>query len=149
MYTQPIADNSIPNDMAVVLVGNAGPDTINYLQFTHSLIPAINAHDIVLPPDTVVAIPVPIGTRGLSLTTYTTTTRPGLYLPSGTPLGYMPVRTPPIDITSRGVYFIATLFPNRPGSNFEAEPNLTSLARLRSMKPQLAKLPPMNFAWPR
>jgi hypothetical protein len=148
MYTQPVGSNSVENSMAVVLVGNAGPETINYLQFTHSLMPAINARDINLPPNGVIAIPVPIGTKGLSLAVYTATGQPGGYLPSGTSYGYVPVRTPKVDINSRGLYFIATVLPGR-RENFDPNPNPSALARLRSAEPQLADLTPVNFTWPK
>jgi hypothetical protein len=41
---------SVDDEMAVLLVGNIGPSSINYLQFVHSSLPAINVRGIDVPP---------------------------------------------------------------------------------------------------
>ena len=76
MYPSAIeAGQNVDDQMAVLLVGNAGPETINYLQFGHSSLPAINARGIDLPPNGIVAIPVPVGITSLSLEDYTVSGR--------------------------------------------------------------------------
>jgi hypothetical protein len=147
MYPDAVrAGSSVKGDAAVVVVGNGGSETINYLQFVHSGFPAINAHDITLAPDEVVAIPVPVGTKGLQLSNYTTSRRPGTYLPNGTSMGFVPVNTPGIDIASPGLYYVATVFPGQQ-RNFEVRPSGAQLSKLRKERPELAGLKPVNFGW--
>ncbi|WP_441233705.1 hypothetical protein [Bradyrhizobium sp. 930_D9_N1_4] len=101
MYPEAVrAGGAVKSDTAILLVGNGGSETINYLQFVHSGFPAINARGISLAPDGFVAIPVAVGTTGLELQNYTTTGRPGTYLPNGVSMGFVPVHTPRIDIPS-------------------------------------------------
>jgi hypothetical protein len=127
MYPEPLrAGSAIKADTAVVLVGNGGIETIDYLQFTHSSMPAINAHGITLAPGGIVAIPVPVGTTKLSLNSYTVSGRPPVYLPSGASMGYRPVFTPPIDVNTPGLYYVATIFPGQP-HDFEVKPAGTML----------------------
>jgi hypothetical protein len=130
----------------VVLVGNGGSEAINYLQFTHSSMPAINARGIVLPPGGIVAVPIPVGTKSLTLSNYTTSGRPGGYLPNGMGYGYVPVRTPPIDISARGSYYVATIFPGVQKS-FEVKPTPSMLSKFRNAFRKIASLKPMNFSW--
>jgi hypothetical protein len=147
MYPEPLrAGSAIKADTAVLLVGNGGTETIGYLQFVHNSLPAINAHGISLSPGGIVAIAVPVGTTGLSLSNYTTSGRPGAYLPNGAALGYIPVRTPPIDINSPGLYYVATIFPGQQ-HNFEIKPTVTLLSQLRRERPEVLDLKPMNFSW--
>jgi hypothetical protein len=137
---------AIKNDAAILIVANGGSQTINYLQFVHSSLPAINARDINLPPGGTVAIPVPVGTTGLSLSNYTSLAAPAGYLQNGSSFGYVPVRTPPIDVASPGVYFVATVLPGqRP--NYEVRPTSQQIAGLKKQRPELARLTPVNFSW--
>ena len=147
MYPEPLqAGSAIKSDTAIVLVGNGGSEVINYLQFVHSSLPAINASGITLAPGGIVAIPIPVGTSGLSLSNYTTSGRPGGYLTNGVAFGYVPVRTAPIDINSPGLYYIATILPDRQ-PNFEPRPTAVLLAKLRKERPEVSNLKPINFSW--
>ena len=141
-------DSTVQNDMAVILVGNAGPETINYLQFTHTSLPPINVRGIALSPRDVIAIPIPVGIKGLSLGVYTTRSRPGVTLLSGQEFNYVDVRTPKLDISAHGLHFIATLFPGQK-ENFSTVPNAVVLKEFQKRYPELAKLKPINFEWPR
>jgi hypothetical protein len=147
MYPEAVQPGAaIKNDAAILIVANGGSQTINYLQFVHSSLPAINAGGINLPPGGTVAIPVPVGTTGLSLSNYTSSASPAGYLQNGSSFGYVPVRTPPIDVVSPGVYFIATVLPGqRP--NYEVRPTSQQIAGLKKQRPELAQLTPINFNW--
>jgi hypothetical protein len=147
MYPEPVqAGSTVKSDAAIVLVGNGGSEIIDYLQFVHNSLPAINARGINLPSGGIAAIPVPMGTTGLSLGNYTTLGRPGTYLPSGVAMGYVPVRTPPIDVQSPGLYYVATIVPGQQ-PNFEIKPTSSALAKLRKERPEIAGLKPVNFSW--
>ncbi|WP_339036763.1 hypothetical protein WHZ78_04345 [Bradyrhizobium symbiodeficiens] len=147
MYPEAVrAGSPVKGDTAIVLVGNGGSETINYLQFVHSGFPAINARGISLAPDGVVAIPIAVGTARLELQNYTTTGRPGSYLPNGVSMGFVPVHTPTIDIPSPGLYYVATVFPGQQRS-FETRPTALQLAKLRKEHPELAAMKPVNFSW--
>ena len=147
MYPEAVrAGGAVKSDTAIVLVANGGSETINYLQFVHSGFPAINARGISLAPDGLVAIPVAVGTTGLELQNYTTTGRPGTYLPNGASMGFVPVHTPKIDLPSPGLYYVATVFPGQQRS-FETRPTAVQLAKLRKERPELAALKPVNFTW--
>jgi hypothetical protein len=147
MYPEAVrAGAAVKGDTAVVLVGNGGDQTIDYLQFGHSGFPAINARGISLPPDGFVAIPVPVGTTELQLSNYTSVGRPGTYLPNGMSSGFVRVNTPEIDIRSPGLYYVATIFPGQPRS-FELKPSAAQLIKLRKERPELADLKPVNFNW--
>jgi hypothetical protein len=148
MYPEALAaDRSIEDNMAVILVGNLGPAGVDYLQFEHSSLPAINVHGINLLPDSIAAVPIPVGTRSLSLSSYTIGGRSRGYLPNGMNFGYIPVHSPGIDIDSHGLYYTVTLFPGSQ-RNYVVAPNATMLERFRRNYPQLAKLKPINFNWP-
>ncbi|MFK4519452.1 hypothetical protein ABIF20_006817 [Bradyrhizobium japonicum] len=147
MYPEAVrAGGAVKSDTAIVLVANGGSETINYLQFVHNGFPAINARGISLAPDGLVAIPVAVGTMGLELQNYTTTGRPGTYLPNGASMGFVPVHTPKIDLPSPGLYYVATVFPGQQRS-FETRPTAVQLAKLRKERPELAALKPVNFTW--
>ena len=147
MYPEPVqAGSVIKNDAAIVLVGNSGSEIISYLQFVHNSLPAINAGGISLAPGGIIAIPVPVGTMGLSLSNYTTAGRPGSYLPNGMAMGFIPVRTPPIDINSPGLYYVATIFPGQRHA-FEIKPTGTMLSQFRKERPEILDLKPVNFGW--
>jgi hypothetical protein len=149
MYPEAIEeDRNVDEATAILLVGNAGPASIDYLQFVHSSLPAINARNIMVPPNGVIAIPIPVGIKSLEFNSYTLAGRSGGYLPSGMSVGYIPVHTPRIDITSRGLYYVATLFPGSP-DKYSVEPNAVMLAQFRRTHPQLANLKPINFVWPK
>jgi hypothetical protein len=147
MYPEAVqAGTAVKEDTAILLVGNGGSETINYLQFVHSSLPAINARGISLAPNDIVAIPVSVGTTGLYLSNYTTSRRPGSYLPNGTAMGFVPVNTPNIDITSPGLYYVATVFPGQE-RGFDVKPTGVQLLKLRKERPELAGLKPVNFGW--
>jgi hypothetical protein len=147
MYPEAVRPgDAVKNDTAVLIVANGGNQTINYLQFVHSSLPAINAGGINLSPGGIVAVPVPIGTSGLSLSNYTSSIAPAGYLPNGSSYGYIPVGTPPIDINSPGLYYVATVLPGqRP--NYETKPTSQQIAKLKKERPELARLTPVNFNW--
>jgi hypothetical protein len=148
MYPSAIqAGQNVDDEMAVLLVGNAGPESINYLQFDHSSLPAINVRGIDVLPNSIVAVPVPVGLSSLSLEDYTVSGRGGYYLPNGMAIGFIPVHTPKTDISSRGLYYIATIHA---GSNekYTAQPDPAMLMQFRKTHPQLASLKPINFSWP-
>src|SRR3954447_20846644 len=81
----------VDGDMAVVFVGLSGPGAVNYLQFAHSSLPAINAR---FEPrtNTVVALPMPVGVKDLQVQTYTVAGRPAGYVGSMA-FGFISVRT--------------------------------------------------------
>jgi len=147
MYPQALNEGQpLPGGKAVVLVGNGGPAGINYLQFVHSGLPAINVNGIDVPPMGIAAVPVPVGLTGFSLEDYTISGRGGGYLPNGMALGYIAVHTPKIDITTPGLYYIATVFPGSE-QDFTTAPNPAMLRQFKAAHPQLAKLKPVNFSW--
>ena len=148
MYPDAVQSGSaVKNDTAIVLVANDGSEAINYLQFVHSSLPAINARGINLAPGGIVAIPVPVGTNQLYLSNYTTAARPGGYFTNGSSYGYIRVDTPPFDVRSPGLYYVATIFPGQ-GRKFEVKPTAQQLAKLKKERPELAGLNPVNFSWP-
>ena len=148
MYPRALsASDVIEDDEAAVLVGNAGPQTIDYLQFTHSSFPAINARGISLGAGTVVAVPVPIGTKRLKLSSFTTANRPGGYFFNGMATGFIAVHTPPIDIKTRGLYYVATVIPNG-NPNYATKPVAAMLAKFSTSHPKLRSLRAINFGWP-
>ena len=148
MYPDEVKDGqNVGSEMAVVLVGNTGPAHINYLQFGHSSLPAINIRGIDLAPNGIAAVPVPVGLSGLSLEDYTISGQAAGYLTSGMAVGYIPVHTPKIDISSRGLYFIGTIHPGSSGS-YSTNPDPSMLAQFRKTHPQLTNLKPINFSWP-
>jgi len=148
MYPEAVrAGSTIDAANAIVLVGNGGTDTINYLQFGHSSMPAINVRGISLAPGGIVAVPVPVGTRELELETYTSAGRPAGYFSTGASYGYVAVHTTPkIDITERGLYYLATVLPGRQ-PNYDMRPNPSMLAKFRSERREVAGLKPINFSW--
>jgi hypothetical protein len=149
MYPEPLkAASTVESNAAIALVGNGGNDTIDYVQFVHNSFPAINARGINLPPGGIVAIPVPVGTTGLSLNVYTTSGRPGGYLPSGMAMGYVSVHTPAIDINTAGLYYIATIFPERK-PNYEVKPSPPMLTKFKAEQREISRLRPINFSWSR
>jgi len=147
MYPEAVRPgDAVKNDTAVLIVANGGSQTINYLQFVHSSLPAINVRGINLLPGGILAIPVPVGTSGLSLSNYTSSTAPAGYLPSGSSFGYIRVNTPPIDINSPGLYYVATVLPGQQ-PNYEIKPTGQQIAKLKKERPELARLTPVNFNW--
>jgi hypothetical protein len=110
-------------------------------------LPAINAQGIDLPPNSILAIPVPVGLTGLSLEDYTVSGRGAGYLPNGMAIGYIPVHSPKINISSWGLYYIATVHP---GSldGYSTRPDPAMLMQFRKDHPAVANLKPINFSWP-
>jgi hypothetical protein len=147
MYPEVVrAGSTIDGTTAVVLVGNGGTQTINYLQFTHSSMPAINVQDITLAPGGIVAVPVPVGTKELELANYTIASRPAGYFTTGASYGYVPVRTPKVDIIDRGLYYIATVLPGQQ-PNYDVRPNPSMIMKFRNEHREVAGLKPINFNW--
>jgi hypothetical protein len=149
MYPQAIAEDKIVDEnTAILLVGNAGPASLGYLQFVHSALPAINVRNVALPPNGIVAVPVPVGLTKLELQNYSLSGGGGAYLPSGMAVGYVPVHTPKMDITSNGVYYVATIFPGAQ-PNFTTSPDLVMLKQFKAGHPKVASLKANNFTWPK
>lgn len=149
MYPQALDGNkNVPHDTAVVLVGNGGAATIGYLQFAHSSLPAINAYNLNLTANDIAAIPIPVGIKALSLHRYSLANRPGFYLPNGMAVGYSHVDSRAVDITTPGLYYVATVFPGMPKGH-TAAPSPAILAHLKKTRPQLLHLKPINFDWPK
>jgi hypothetical protein len=136
----------LDNDMAVVLVGLSGPGAVNYLQFAHSSLPAINAR-FAPRANTVVALPMPVGIKGLHIQTYTVAGRPAGYIGS-MPVGFISVRTTKIDIDAPGIYYLGTI--HTPEANRASE--TPDPAQLREARARLADAvdgkQPVNFRWP-
>lgn len=147
MYPTPLQEGEvIPANMAVILVGVTGTSTVNYLQFTHSAMPAINAKFSEKGND-IIAIAVPVGIKQLSLSTITLGGRQNGYLPSGMSYGYVPVRTGKIDIDKPGIYYIATLNTNAPGQ-FQVSPISSQIQNFhKAFKASIGNLEPINFQW--
>jgi hypothetical protein len=100
-----------------------------------------------LPPNGIVAVPVPVGLKDLSLEDYTISSRGAGYLPNGMAYGYIPVHTPQIDIATRGLYYIATIHAGS-SEKYSAAPDPAMLTQFRRTHPQFANLKPINFSWP-
>ncbi len=146
MYPQPLGqDQKPPEGMAVVLVGVVGPGEVDYMQFNHSSLPAINVR---FPPraDSIVAIPMPVGIRDLKLSTITLKGRPGFYLGS-VAAGFTAVHTHRIDLAKPGLYYLATLDTSQPGKYVD-KPIPLQLKELRARHTGLQSIQPVNFAWP-
>jgi hypothetical protein len=149
MYPQAITEDKVVDEhTAILLVGNAGPGSLDYLQFVHSLLPAINVRNINVPPNSIIAVPVPVGITNLELQNYTVTGRGAGYLPNGMAIGYVPVHTPRIDIAAHGAYYIATIFPAAQ-QNFTTSPDPGMLKQFKTTHPKIASLRANNFSWPR
>lgn len=137
-----------PN-MAVVLVGIAGQpggSKPNYFNFGHSSWPNLTFK---FPgrASGIVAVPVPVGTKQLSLWELTVEGQPiaitGTYVS-----GYKSVKTPAIDIDRPGIYYLATLTVWR-DIQHTPDPIPQQLAQLKDeMGRTLAGLEPVNFQWP-
>jgi hypothetical protein len=149
MYPQLLGPSeTVLPDMAILLVGVTGPTAVTYLQFVHSSMPAINSR---FPPQSgaVLAIAVPVGLKQISLSTITIAGRPGGYLPSGMSYGYIGVRTPKIDLTKPGLYYIGTLDTGNLKAVSETPiPEQLSAFR-QSFRATIGELEPVNFQWPR
>lgn len=137
-----------PN-MAVVLVGIAGQPgggKPNYFNFGHSSWPNLTFK---FPgrASGIVAVPVPVGTKQLSLSELTLEGQPiqivGTYVS-----GYKSVKTPAIDIERPGIYYLATLTVWR-DIQHAPDPIPLQLQQLKDeMGRTLAGLEPVNFQWP-
>lgn len=147
MYPTPLQEGEVvPANMAILLVGITGTSTVNYLQFTHSAMPAINAK-FSEKGNGIIAIAVPVGIKQLSLSTITLGDSHSGYLSSGMSYGYVPVRTKKMDIDQPGIYYIATLNTNAPGQ-FQELPISSQMQSFRNgFKSSIGKLEPINFQW--
>lgn len=147
MYPEAVGEGQkLSAETAVLLIGNAGPASVNYLQFDHSSLPAINVTGINLPPNGIVAVPVPVGLKNLSLEDYTVSNRAAGYLPNGMAVGYIPVHSPPIDIAAPGLYYVATLHAGS-AEKYSTNPDHATLVRFRATHPQFSNMKPINFVW--
>ncbi len=141
-------DKDIEDNRAVILVGNGGTAAIDYLQFTQAApMPPINVRGKNVQPNGILAVPIPVGTKSLSLASYARTDRPTGVMPTGSYYGHIPVNTAAIDIDTKGIYYIVTLFPGRTDAPSPA-PDPAALQQFRQAHPRLAQLPALNFAWP-
>jgi hypothetical protein len=147
MYPTPVTRGQVfDSRTAVVLVDISGPAAIDYLQFTHAGLPAINAK-FPAQGDSIVAIPIPVGINRLTLSTITIAGRPGFYVGS-TAVGYLPVRTQVIDIDKPGLYFLGTLETSKLGDG-SPNPRADQLQRLQQTLGDIfSGLNPINFQWP-
>lgn len=142
------ADKDVEDNSAIVLVGNSGSAAIDYLQFAQSpAMPPIKVRNKNVPPNSIVAIPIPVGTKSLSLNSYARSDRPPGYMPTGSYYGLISVNTPALDIDAKGLYYVATLFPGRP-EPFAVAPDPAALEEFRRAHPRPAQLNPVNFSWP-
>lgn len=142
------ADKDVEDNLAIVLVGNSGTTAIDYLQFSQSPSPLpINVRGKNVAPNSIVAIPIPVGTKSLSLKSYARSDRPAGYMPTGSYYGHIAVDSQAIDIDAKGLYYAATVFPGRPEAS-SAAPDPNALEEFRRAHPRLAQLRPINFAWP-
>lgn len=133
-------------DMAVVLVGVTGPGQMNYMQFTHASFPSLNLR---FDPrgDSIVAFAVPVGTRKLSLSSYTLKGRRAGYA-GGMSFGYIPVHSATIDIDAPGIYFLATV-DTSDALRYSAQPLPEQLREVRlRLEKTLDGRATVNFAWP-
>jgi len=139
-------EDKLEADMAVVLVGVRGPGQLDYLQFGHGSLPAMNVR---FPPqgDSILAVPMPAGLSNLRLMTVTVAGRPAGYV-GNIPVGYVAVHTPPIGLIKPGLYYVATIDPTKP-KEFSTSPVPEQLNEFRKRFPAVAsQLPPANFQWP-
>ncbi len=143
-----VEDKTVDSNTAILLVGNAGPASIGYVQFVHSFMPAINVGNIVLPPNGIIAVPVPVGITNMEINCYTIAGRGGGYLPSGMSVGFIPVHTPRMNITAHGVYYVATIVAGE-ARKFTVTPDPGMLKQFKSTHPQIARLTAVNFSWPK
>jgi hypothetical protein len=63
-------------------------------------------------------------------------------------VGYVPVHTPKINITSNGVYYVATIFPGAQ-PNFTTSPDPGMLRHFKASHAKIASLKVNNFNWPK
>jgi hypothetical protein len=147
MYPKPLSPaDGPPANMSILLVGVVGPGAVDYLQFQHSSLPAINAR---FSPqgDSIVGVPLPVGLKQVALQTITLKGRPGFYI-GGTAYGYIGVHTHKIDLDQPGIYYLATLDTSKPGSYFPT-PIPEQLRTFRSQfGSALQDRKPVNFSWP-
>ena len=146
MYPTVLKDgDTVEPDMAVVLVGVQGPWQLDYLQFGHGSLPAINVR---FPPqgDLIIAVPLPVGLSNVRLMTVTVAGRPAGYVGS-IPVGFVGVHTPPVQLSQPGLYYIATINPAKP-QEFATAPLPEQLNAFRKRFPAIAsQLQPMSFQW--
>jgi hypothetical protein len=57
------------------------------------------------------------------------------------------VHSPAIDISARGLYYVATILPDS-SERYSIDPDPAALTQFRKTHPELASLKPMNFKWP-
>jgi hypothetical protein len=138
----------IPQDFAVILIGVAGAESVDYFQFHHSAQPSMSASfmdaSFPAPSNTIVAIAIPVGIKQLSIDYITTGRRRAGYRPNDT----VGVHTPKLDIDRPGFYYVATLDTNNPGQ-FQATPLPEQLKQFRAdYVGTVERLKPINFKWP-
>lgn len=148
MHPTPLTVGEIPDqDMAILLVGVTGPAAVDYLQFTHASMPAINVRFSGV-ADGVVAVAVPVGLSEISLNSITLRGRPGFYLPTGMATGFIAINTPRVDIKKPGIYYVATIDTSNP-----RQYSLVPIAKQLNVAKQVyekafASRETVNFSWP-
>lgn len=138
----------IPQNFAAILIGVAGAESVDNLQFHHSAQPSMSASfmDARFPAlsNTIVAIAIPVGIKQLSIDYITTGRRRAGYRPNDT----VGVHTPKLDIDRPGFYYVATLDTDNPGQ-FQATPLPEQLKQFRAdYVGTVERLKPINFKWP-
>lgn len=145
MYPQPLLqDQPLPPDRAIILIGADGLAGVDYVQLGHSVLPAINIRHMFA--SEIIAIPVPVGIRGLHFQVYTQSGKRSGYIGSRA-FGYIDITSVPIDIDRPGIYFIGTIMPAQ--GKAVPEPVPEQLIALRKRLPtMLSGQETMNFRWP-
>lgn len=146
MYPKAVGpETSIDPDMAVILVGVTGAP-VGYMQFIHTAIPVMNVSFTPI-QDTVVAIPMPVGLKKVSVLCYTIVGVPAGYIGS-VPFGYISAdNTPVVDITEPGVYYLGTLHADTRTSTAEPSEAMLKIAR-EKYGAQIGDRRAVNFTWP-
>lgn len=137
------AGEGIPQNAAVILIGVAGAESVDYLQLRHSAFPGMSTA-FPAQPNTIVAIAIPVGIKQLSISDVTIGRRRAGYRPNDT----VEVHTPKLDIDRPGFYYVATLDTDNPGQ-FQVTPLPEQLKKFRAeYGGTVERLEPINFKWP-
>nr|WP_295769264.1 hypothetical protein [Rhodoferax sp.] len=134
---------AIPKNFAVILMGLAGTESIDYLSLEHSARPGMSTM-FPTQSNAVVAIAIPVGIKQLSISYVTIGRRRAGARPNDT----VDVHTPTLDIDRPGIYYVATLDTNHPGQ-FQASARSEQLKVFRTnYRDTIKGLEPINFEWP-
>lgn len=139
---------SIPQNFAVILIGIAGEESVDFINFDHSSQPRmiVSVMDARFPAalNTIVAIAIPVGIKQLSIFEITAGRQRLGYRPNDT----VKVNTPKIDIDQPGLYYVATLDTDNPGQ-FQVTPLPEQLKQFHAdYVGTVDGLKPINFQWP-